>query len=121
MFDLRCEYEVPRYVDLNIEEEDGLMATSSSFNMKVNGSTCSLALNGNLDGTKHLLKVLQEEEFFQWFQLSHDFTVNKRYIKVNKEQLMQELNIATPFIHKKQQSSVFKQPDLSPASSFIKH
>ena len=27
-----------------------------------------------------------EEEFFQWFQLSHDFKVNKRFVKVDQEQ-----------------------------------
>ena len=31
LFDLRCEYEVPRYVDLNnLEDEDDLLMSSSS-------------------------------------------------------------------------------------------
>ena len=31
IFDLRCEYEVPRYVDLtNLEDEDDFLMTSSS-------------------------------------------------------------------------------------------
>jgi len=37
-------------------------------------------------GVKVPHHVTLEEEFFQWFQLSHDFKVNKRFVKVDQEQ-----------------------------------
>lgn len=71
LFDIRCEYEVPRYVDLNnLEDED-------------------LYYYGEIEPRKHSTtggaRVTQEDEFFQWFQLSHDFHVNKRFIKVSTD------------------------------------
>lgn len=39
-------------------------------------------------GAKVAQHVTLEEEFFQWFQLSHDFKVNKRFVKVDREQYL---------------------------------
>lgn len=56
IFDLRCEYDAPRFLDLNNIDE--------GIDAKV------------------------EEEFFKWFQISHDFKVNPKFMKINKYQLL---------------------------------
>lgn len=64
LFDLRCEYEVPRYVDLNsIEEEDSdCMQGGVTFD-----DMWPAERKQSTTGGAQMQQVTQEEEFFQWF------------------------------------------------------
>ena len=54
MLDNRCEYDVPRFIDLAAEVD--------------------------YDTNLHSLyeDPQQDEEFFRWFQIAHDFKVSKK-------------------------------------------
>ena len=92
IFDLRCEYEVPRYLDLNNLDEDEECNGTFMPLSSMNSSQYFLQYmpeqrkHSTTGGAKVPQHVTQEEEFFQWFQLSHDFKVNKRFVKVDREQ-----------------------------------
>jgi hypothetical protein len=91
IFDLRCEYEVPRYLDLTTldEEEDGGGCADGSFYREDNRK------HSTTGGARCRPSTMMEEEFYQWFQLAHDFHVSKRFVKVDKERLI----AATPHHH----------------------
>lgn len=77
LFDLRCEYEVPRYLDLNtLDDED---AGESDFYREERKHSTT--------GGARCRPSTMEEEFYQWFQLAHDFQVSKHFVKVDKERL----------------------------------
>jgi len=67
LFDPRCEFEVPRFCDL--ADEDDLLDLGCS------GGQSYLERSHSTTGG---VQVALEEEFFQWFQLPHDFAVDKR-------------------------------------------
>ena len=69
IFDLRCEYEVPRYFDLCLIDEE----TGDEIAQEVTHYE-----KGGLD---------QETQFFNWFLISHDFKVTRKFVKVDKKQL----------------------------------
>ena len=107
IFDIRCEYEVPRYFDLNSldedEDEGGFRASSSSGHYDMsNGGTgniganpgCTERIHSTTGGATVRQQISQEDEFFQWFQLSHDFKVNKRFVKVSKETIVSQVQQA---------------------------
>jgi hypothetical protein len=95
IFDIRCEYEVPRYVDLNsLDEEDPFFIdTGMSGGQQVywpmsseEAQTRKHSTTGGVRGG--ILPPTMEDEFYQWFQLSHDFQVNSRFIKVDRDQYL---------------------------------
>ena len=59
LLDIRCEYDVPRFIDLNIEDDSQYTQVQQDD--------------------------AQEEEFFKWFQISHDFKVSRKQVLNNKD------------------------------------
>jgi hypothetical protein len=52
LLDIRCEYDVPRFVDLNSDDQ----------------------------GQWNTIDEHMDEEFFKWFHIAHDFKINKNAI-----------------------------------------
>jgi hypothetical protein len=65
IFDLRCEYEVPRYVDLlNLEDEEDVLMSSTTQFLQYLPEQRKHSTTGGVKVPHH---VTLEEEFFQWF------------------------------------------------------
>ena len=70
VFDSRCEYEVPRFVDLTDPEATDLRYEQENCNMPI------------------------ADVFFQWFHAAHDFKVSRK--AAPKEQMLSSLPPKTP-------------------------
>ena len=72
VFDLRCEYEVPRFLDLTDPD---------AADRRYEEENCNVPI---------------ADAFFQWFQSAHDFKVNRKAVPTTKEQLLSSLPPKNP-------------------------
>jgi hypothetical protein len=64
LFDIRCEYEVPRYVDLNQTEDEDFDVAQLYQDIQY---PFEAQRKHSTTGGARIYQLTQEEEFFQWF------------------------------------------------------
>eukprot|EP00347_Sterkiella_histriomuscorum_P005496 403356394 len=108
-FDPRCEYEVPRFLDL--QQLDDIQEAEDEY-----------LLMGMYEQDNQPRKITMEEEFYNWFQIAHDFKVPRKVQKTTKESALQNTysnNSMTKNSMKNVQSSIADLKTVSSTGSQI--